>query len=119
MTALLVVLGAAVGAPLRYVVDRAVRARHDSMFPWGTLLVNVAGSALLGFLVALPVGPGWSALLGSGFCGALTTYSTLGHETVRLAEQGAGRHAVASAAANVALGLAAASGGMLAAGALA
>ncbi|GAA4507905.1 MULTISPECIES: fluoride efflux transporter CrcB [Nonomuraea] len=113
MTALLVVLGAAVGAPLRYAVDQAVRARQGSMFPWGTLLVNVAGSALLGFLAALPVGPGWTALLGTGFCGALTTYSTLGYETVRLAERGAGRHAVANAVASVALGLAAAAGGVL------
>ncbi|MFG1947015.1 fluoride efflux transporter FluC [Nonomuraea sp. NPDC048826] len=118
MTALLVVLGAAVGAPLRYVADRAVRAGHDSMFPWGTLLVNVAGSALLGFLVGLPASAGWSALLGPGFCGALTTYSTLGYETVRLAEQGAGRHAVVNVVMNVTLGLAAAVGGALLAGAL-
>ena len=118
MTALLVVLGAAVGAPLRYAVDRAVRAGHDSMFPWGTLLVNVTGSALLGFLAALPAGPGWWALLGTGFCGALTTYSTLGYETVRLAEHGAGWQAAANAAASVALGLAAAFGGMLLARAL-
>lgn len=118
MTALLVVLGAAVGAPLRYAVDRVVRARTASMFPWGTLLVNVAGSALLGFLAALPAGEGWRALLGTGFCGALTTYSTLGYETVRLAEEGARGRAAANALVSIALGLTAAAGGVLLAGLL-
>ena len=50
MTALLVVLGAAVGAPLRYLVDQLVRTRYEGPFPWGTLIVNVTGSALLGAL---------------------------------------------------------------------
>lgn len=105
---LLVVLGAAVGAPLRYLADRAVQARHDTVFPWGTLTVNVAGSALLGFLAALPA-QGWAmALAGTGFCGALTTYSTLGYETVRLVEEGARFHAVANAVASVVAGLGAA-----------
>ena len=89
MNALLVVAGAAVGAPLRYLVDQLVRARHKGPFPWGTLLVNVAGSALLGALAgagtALP--QPLAVLLGTGFCGALTTYSTFGYETVRLAEE--------------------------------
>ena len=52
MTVLLIALGAALGAPLRYLTDRAVQARHDSVLPWGTLTVNVAGSLLLG---ALPI----------------------------------------------------------------
>ncbi|MBQ1016237.1 CrcB family protein, partial [Micromonospora sp. M51] len=50
MTVLLIALGAAIGAPLRYLADRAVQSRHASVFPWGTLLVNVAGSLLLGAL---------------------------------------------------------------------
>lgn len=86
MTLLLVAIGAAVGAPLRYLVDRAVQSRHDSVFPWGTLTVNVAGSLVLGFLVALPAGPAFLATAGTGFCGALTTYSTLSYETLRLAQ---------------------------------
>jgi CrcB protein len=84
VSVLWVALGAAVGAPARYLVDRAVQSRHDSVFPWGTLLVNVAGSLLLGFLVALPAGSAVMAVAGIGFCGALTTYSTFSYETLRL-----------------------------------
>ena len=88
MTALLVAPGAAVGAPLRYLTDHWVRARHDSGFPWGTLIVNVCGSLILGFVLGLPVAPGWQALIGTGFCGALTTYSTFSFETLRLVKAG-------------------------------
>ncbi|GAB2658320.1 hypothetical protein GCM10027271_16230 [Saccharopolyspora gloriosae] len=88
MTAALVFLGAMVGAPLRYLADRAVQSRHDTLFPWGTLTVNVLGSLVLGGLTAagtvLP--PAVSAVVGVGFCGALTTYSTFGYETLRLAQ---------------------------------
>lgn len=109
---LLVALGAAVGAPLRYVVDRTVQTRHDSPFPWGTFTVNVAGSTLLGFLVALPADRVVMALAGAGFCGALTTYSTFGYETLRLAEDGARTYAVLNVVASVVAGLGAAYGGM-------
>ncbi|MGC4806922.1 fluoride efflux transporter CrcB [Micromonospora sp. DT233] len=108
MTVLLIVLGAAVGAPLRYLTDRAVQARHASPLPWGTLTVNVSGSLLLGALVAAPVGPTLGALLGTGFCGALTTYSTFGYETLRLARDGTRWYALANALVSVAAGLAAA-----------
>ncbi|GLY98073.1 fluoride efflux transporter CrcB [Actinoplanes sp. NBRC 103695] len=113
MTVLLVALGAAVGAPLRYLTDRLIQARIGSRFPWGTLAVNVAGSLLLGFLVGLPVGPRVAALLGTGFCGALTTYSTFGWETVTLAGEGARRHAVLNVVVSVLAGLAAAGLGLL------
>lgn len=112
MTALLVALGAAVGAPLRYLVDRAVQARHDSLFPWGTLAVNVVGSLLLGVLAggasarAVPGEVG--ALLGTGLCGALTTYSTFGYETVRLLAARAVGYASLNAGASVAAGMVAA-----------
>lgn len=110
MTAVLVFLGAAVGAPLRYLADRAVQSRHDSVFPWGTLSVNVAGSVVLGGLLgagsALP--GGLAALLGVGLSGALTTYSTFSYETVRLAEDGAWFSAVANVLVSVVAGIGAA-----------
>ncbi|HKE66555.1 MAG TPA: fluoride efflux transporter CrcB [Micromonosporaceae bacterium] len=112
MTVLLVVVGAIVGAPMRYLTDRAVQARHDSVFPWGTLAVNVAGSFILGLLVAGAathgVSPHVVALVGTGFCGALTTYSTFSYETVRLAQEGARFYAVANVVASVVAGLGAA-----------
>ncbi|WBB80938.1 fluoride efflux transporter CrcB [Micromonospora sp. WMMD882] len=108
MTILLVALGAAVGAPLRYLTDRAVQARLGPAFPWGTLTVNVTGSLLLGALVAVPVDPAVTALVGTGFCGALTTYSTFGYETLRLARGRARRAALANVTLSVGAGLAAA-----------
>jgi CrcB protein len=82
------------------------------VFPWGTFTVNVIGSAILGFLAALPAGTGMLALAGTGFCGALTTYSTFGYETLRLAEDGAWLPAVFNAAASVVGALGAAYCGM-------
>ncbi|MCW3815243.1 fluoride efflux transporter CrcB [Micromonospora sp. DR5-3] len=108
MTVLLIAIGAALGAPLRYLTDRAVQARHGSPFPWGTLTVNVAGSLLLGAVAAVPASPAVTALVGTGFCGALTTWSTLSYETLRLARTGARRHAVANVLASVLAGLGAA-----------
>ena len=72
MTWLLVALGAAVGAPLRYVAGRLLDAR----LPRGTILVNWVGSLLVGWFSGLALGGQAMALLGTGFCGALTTYST-------------------------------------------
>nr|WP_204342084.1 fluoride efflux transporter CrcB [Micromonospora terminaliae] len=105
---MLIALGAAVGAPLRYLTDRAVQARHASAFPWGTLTVNVAGSLVLGVVTALPTSPAVTALLGTGFCGALTTWSTLSYETLRLHRGGRRGHAVANVLVSIAAGLTAA-----------
>lgn len=107
MTFLLVAAGAALGAPARYLLDRAVQARHDSLFPWGTLTVNTVGSFVLGFLVALPAGGPAMAAAGTGLCGAFTTYSTLSYETLRLIRSGAHLHATLNITATVATGLAA------------
>jgi CrcB protein len=107
-----VCLGAAVGAPARYLVDRAVQTRHDSLLPWGTLAVNVAGSFVLAVLTgigthhAVPSELEW--LVGTGLCGALTTYSTFSYETLRLYEAGAVLYASANLAANLFAGLGAA-----------
>jgi CrcB protein len=119
VTVVLVVLGAVVGAPLRYLTDRAIQSRHDSVFPWGTLTVNVAGSLLLGFLVGLPAGQEAAALVGTGFCGALTTYSTFSYETLRLVQGGARFYAAVNIVASVVAGLGAAYSGLLIAQAIA
>lgn len=118
MTVLLVALGAAVGAPLRYLTDLAVQRWLGAAFPWGTLVVNVAGSFVLGFAVGLPAPPAVAAVVGTGFCGALTTYSTFGYETLRLARAGRRRHAVVNVLGSVAAGLSAAYAGILLAGAV-
>jgi fluoride exporter len=112
VTVLLVILGAGVGAPTRYVLDRAVQGRHDSVFPWGTFMVNVTGSALLGFLAALPGHGAAGTITGTAFCGAFTTYSTFGYETLRLAEDRAYLFAALNAVASIIAALGAAYFGM-------
>ncbi|MFT4008527.1 MAG: fluoride efflux transporter CrcB [Nocardioidaceae bacterium] len=111
MTVLLVLLGGAVGAPVRYLTDVIVRARHDSVFPWGTFAVNVVGSFILGATVSSVVNAGaptWvQALIGAGFCGALTTFSTFGFETVRLVEDGHWWKACTNVSASIVAGYAA------------
>jgi len=93
MAFLFVCLGAAIGAPARYLTDRTIQARHDTVVPWGTMTVNVVGSLVLSLLAGFAEGHRVSASLtlavGTGFCGALTTYSTFSYETLRLYESGA------------------------------
>jgi CrcB protein len=112
---LLVLAGAAVGAPARWYVDSLVQSRHDSVFPWGTFTVNVFGSFLLGALLGASLGSQDTtrlvALLGTGFCGAFTTFSTFSYESVVLAEEGSSGIAVVNVLGSVAAGLAAAFAG--------
>ncbi|MFC7342634.1 fluoride efflux transporter FluC [Saccharopolyspora griseoalba] len=117
MTALLVALGGAVGACLRFLTDRWVQARHDTGFPWGTLVVNATGSLLLGLLagaglfgIELPV---LHPLVGIGLCGALTTYSTFGYESVRLIVDGARLFALLNVLGTVLVGLGAGATGLM------
>ncbi|HEY0573738.1 MAG TPA: fluoride efflux transporter CrcB [Pseudonocardia sp.] len=112
MTVLLVLVGGAIGAPLRYLTDRVVQSRHDSGFPWGTFTVNVVGSLILGVLIGRSASGPLTALLGTGFCGALTTYSTFGYETVLLATRRAYLYATLNALGSVAAGLGAAGLGL-------
>ena len=112
MSLLLVITGAAVGAPLRYLSDRAIQSRHDTVFPWGTFTVNVLGSLILGIITgAVAAGrasPQVQLALGTGLCGALTTYSTFSYETLRLLEDDARLFAAANVVASIAAGLGAA-----------
>lgn len=110
MTLALVVLGGMIGAPLRYLTDRAVQSRHDSVFPWGTFSVNLAGCLVLGGLTGAgqAVPSAVLALVGTGACGALTTYSTFSYETFRLVEERAFFYAVLNVVVSVLAGLGAA-----------
>ncbi len=106
MSALWVVLGAALGAPSRYLVDLAVTTRVRSSFPWGTLVVNLTGCLLLGLLTGATLSAVPAALLGTGFCGAYTTYSTFAYEAVALTERRDARAAGLYVGASVVAGLA-------------
>ena len=87
MTPLLVVAGALVGAPLRLLATR-LAARNGGDPARGTLTVNVVGSALLGLVLgAAATPPSVVALVGTGFCGTLTTFSTFGADVLRMIEQ--------------------------------
>lgn len=115
MTLALVLVGGAIGAPLRYLVDLVVQARHDSVMPWGTFIVNVIGSFVLGVVLGaasvsgLP--PEVVVFLGTGVCGGLTTFSTFGFETVRLLEEGRAGAAALNAVLSLGAGLLVATAG--------
>lgn len=116
MTVLWVGLGAAAGAPLRYLIDQAVQSRHDAVFPWGTFTVNVVACLMLGVVTGADTAglapEAVQALIGTGLCGALSTYSTFSYESLRLAEQGSRFLATANVAASVGAGLGAAALGV-------
>jgi CrcB protein len=101
------VAAGAVGAPVRYLVDGYVGDRTQGVFPWGTFLVNVTGSLLLGLVTGLALYHAFpntpKVVLGTGFCGAYTTFSTFTFETVRLLEEGAINEAFRNAFASLAI----------------
>lgn len=114
------VVAAAIGAPARYLIDGLVQDHTAGVFPFGTWVINVTGSFILGVITGLALYHGLGdvpkTILGTGFCGAYTTFSTFTFETVRLAEEGdladAGRNVVLSLVAGTlaaALGIALAS----------
>ena len=90
--ALAVGLAGSVGAVARYLVDGAVQDRTSGWFPFGTFVVNVTGSLIIGLVAGLVTnhvgGSAAKAIAGAGFCGGLTTWSTVSWETARLAEEG-------------------------------
>jgi CrcB protein len=114
VTPLLVVLGALVGAPLRLLADRIAVARRGPGSVLGTVTVNVAGSAVLGVLLGLrEVSPAVLALVGTGFCGTLTTFSTFGYDVVRLVEERAVLRAAGYLGGTLLLGIGVAAAGYL------
>jgi CrcB protein len=96
------------GAVLRFLVDRTVSSRINGSFPYGTFVVNISGALLLGLLSGLALSPNLALLVGTGFVGAYTTFSTWMLETQRLAEERQLRPAVANVVVSIVVGLAAA-----------
>ena len=114
MTWLMVIVGAAVGAPLRYLTDQFVQSRHGTAFAWGTLTANVLGSLALGLLAGAVAGlkgadpvlaERLDLLIGTGLCGALTTYSTFSYETLQLTRGGARLYALINVALTLTAGM--------------
>ena len=106
---LLVAAGGATGAVARYLVGGWVASRCGAGFPWGTLLVNVTGSFLLGLAATLTLErfghPGVRLLVGVGFLGAYTTFSTFSYETVQLLAEGSLFRAALNVGVSVGVGL--------------
>lgn len=112
---LLLALAGGLGAAARFALDGELRARRPSSFPWPILLVNVLGSFLLGFLTGLVLDgadDAWRLVLGVGFCGGFTTFSTSMVDTVRLAQQGSLRPALVNLGGSLVLTVIAAAFGL-------
>lgn len=106
-----VVIGG-LGSVLRFLVDGAVSSRLERRdFPFGTLVVNVSGAAILGLLTGLALGDTAALLAGTAAVGSYTTFSTWMLETQRLAEEREVRSAAINVIASIALGIAAAAVG--------
>ena len=119
--AILVAAAGALGAPSRYALEWWVRTRRPTITPVGTLVVNVTGSFALGAVVGMALAHGLDAdvrtVVGTGFLGGYTTFSTYAYETVRRAEEGHVRVAIGYALGSVMLATAAAALGLVATGA--
>ncbi|MFN2518904.1 MAG: fluoride efflux transporter CrcB [Jatrophihabitantaceae bacterium] len=116
MLTLAVALAAGVGAVVRYVIDQLVQHRARGDFPFGTVIVNVTGSFLLGLATGLAVhhglAPTPTVIIGAGFAGGYTTLSTWAWETLALAETGDILEASVNIIGSFAAGLAAAAAGL-------
>ncbi|MBT2212707.1 MULTISPECIES: fluoride efflux transporter CrcB [Actinomadura] len=106
MEALLVLVGGGVGAVARYVLDGLVKSAAGKSFPWGTLTVNVLAAAVLGALHGAGAGTDVEALMGTGLCGALSTFSTFELDTVHLFQNGHHTRAAVYALGSLLLGFA-------------
>jgi fluoride exporter len=108
---LVVAAGGFVGAPSRYLLDRAVTRRVNSDLPWGTFVINITGF-LTGLTLSHHLSDLGKALVGTGFCGAYTTFSTFTFETIRLVQDGRYLEAAGYVSVSVVVGLAAATAGL-------
>lgn len=100
-----------VGAVARFLIDGAISPRREGPFPLGTFVINIAGAFTLGLLTGASVTGAWLFILGTGFLGSFTTFSTWIFETDRLAEDGEEGVAGANLGISVVAGLAAAGAG--------
>lgn len=102
-------LGGAAGSIFRYLITRYVDTGMPSSFPFGTLTVNLAGSFLIGMIIAFSLADNLSynmrMLLATGFCGGFTTFSTFSYEFFALLEQGHTSYAFLYAGSSLLLGL--------------
>lgn len=101
MIIVLTLVAGAAGAVTRFLVDAEVKRRLPTPFPWATFGINVTGSLLLGVLAGAVLfhdqPSAWQTVLGTGFCGGYTTFSTASFETVRLVQQKAHGRALLNA----------------------
>ena len=109
-------LAGALGALARYAVHHAVQSRVSGLFPYGTVVVNVTGAFVLGLVTGLflyhGLAPDARVVVGTGFLGAYTTFSSFSYETVGLLRDGAPVAALVNAFGSVAVGLIAAAAGL-------
>jgi CrcB protein len=117
IVAVVVAAAGAVGATSRFLVDGVVQDRTTGIFPFGTLTVNVVGSLIMGVVTGLALFHGLTtapkAIVGTGFCGGLTTWSTASWDTIQLAEHGRTRAAMTYALAGLGASVAAAAAGVV------
>src|SRR5271156_2430633 len=107
-----VALGGALGSVVRFLLGMAVQQRAATTFPIGTLIINITGSLVLGFIfryaVATPaIAPATRLFLTTGFCGGYTTFSTFSYETMNLIRDGEYLYCSLNVAASVMVGFAA------------
>jgi CrcB protein len=113
--ALAVGAAAALGASCRYLLDQVIQHQHDQSLPWSTFVINISGSLLLGLVTGLSIHHGLSAtpttIIGAGFLGGYTTWSTYIWESLALAEAGALFAAGVNLVGSLVVGLGAAAAG--------
>lgn len=111
-------LGGFLGANARFLVTRLAARQFGTTFPYGTFIVNVVGSFVIGFFLALSlekvaIRPEWRLLFAVGFLGSFTTFSTFAYESFGLIEQGSWLAAIANVGGETVLGVVAAAAGII------